>query len=122
MSFISGMLADAINESEINAYQYDGDRPYYLTGSGSGSVLTSGSSSSNFWTEFFGSGTAAMSGMATATINTFIRVQIMHTDRTLHIEEDIREVFIDYDEDRTIEIETEYRELDVPAEVSYYVS
>lgn len=122
MAFVLGMLADAINDSEINLYQYDGDRPVYLIGSGSGNGVTSGSSTSSFGREFTGSGYVVASGMATATINTFIRVQIMHTDRTLYIEEDAREVFVDYDEDRTIEIETEYRELDVPAEASYYAS
>lgn len=120
MSFTFGMLSDAINESEINLYQYDGDRPTYLIGSGSGNGTFSGSCTAFTGREVSGSGFATVSGTASAYINTFIRVQVMHTDRTVYIPEDIREVWVNYDEERTVEIPTEYREIDVPADVSYY--
>lgn len=120
MSFTFGMLSDAINESEINLYPFDGERPIYLIGTGSGNATAEGTGSAFFGREVTGSGNAIVSGTASAYINTFIRVQVMHTDRTLYIPEDIREVWVSYDEDRTVEIPTEYREIDVPAEVSYY--
>ena len=64
------------------------------------------------------------SGLATLSLGALVdpqlKVQIMHTDRTLYVPEDIREVFVDYDENRTLELSTEYREVDVPAQATYY--
>jgi len=88
----------------------------YVTGSGT--LHTSGSGDHHKHHVVTGSGLITVIGNTTIVVIT--QVQVMHTDRTLYVPEDIREVWVDYDEERTLEIATEYREIDVPAEATYY--
>lgn len=127
----SGSLALSGTAGQLKILHISGSGVTTLSGTGlataviyevaSGGIVIFASNTSYFYrVPRIGSGLATLS--LGALVDPRLKVQIMHTDRTLYIEEDVREVFVDYDENRTIEIETEYRELNVPVEASYYVS